>query len=309
MGRRLFAMLLMTGAAGAQLLAARVCAEPPPSRSPAEVEAVLAMAPRPPDAGDLRELHILLLADVKDHGPGEHDYPLWQEQWRTLLANNPACAPKIHVATASRWPSEGQFAKADLLVMYCYPGTPKGRTFSRAQIEQLAEFIACGGGFVPVHSATYTVGDLSQEDGQRLLSVTGLMFAKSIQYRHGPIELKIADVGHPICLGLPKTIHFVDEPYWPPSGDVSQVQVLATSDENTAAGAEQREPQPMFWTHLHGQGRVFGCVMGHYGATFDDPFFRILLLRGMVWTTGESPYRLDRLAGAQIADCKLQNEE
>jgi hypothetical protein len=27
----------------------------------------------------------------------------------------------------------------------------------------------------------------------------------------------------------------------------------------------------------------------------DDPYFRILLLRGMAWAAGESPYRFDEL--------------
>jgi type 1 glutamine amidotransferase len=283
-------------------LASVVCDELPPSRSPAEVKAVLAQAPQPPDVGSLRELNVLLLADVKDHGPGEHDYPLWQKQWQSLLANHPDRAPKVHVATASRWPSEEQLAKADLLVMYCYPAAPKVRVFDHAQVEQLAAFVARGGGFVPIHSATYTVADLSQEDGQKLLSVTGLMFPKAIQYRHGPVELKIADASHPICVGLPQTIRFVDEPYWPPAGDLGKVEVLATSDETASPGADGHSPQPMFWTHRHGNGRVFGCVMGHYMATFDDPFFRILLLRGMAWAAGESPYRWDHLSRIGTAD-------
>jgi type 1 glutamine amidotransferase len=53
---------------------------------------------------------------------------------------------------------------------------------------------------------------------------------------------------------------------------------------------------------MHGKGRVFGCVLGHYAATFDDPFFRILLLRGMAWAAGESPYRWDRVSQVETAD-------
>jgi type 1 glutamine amidotransferase len=270
---------------------------PKPSR--AEVEAVLAQAPKPPAEADLRTLNVLLLADVKDHGPGEHDYPLWQKQWQTLLTSNSDRVPNVKVETATRWPNEEQLAKADLLVMFCYPGAPKVRIFSRSQIEQLEALLARGGGFVPVHSATYTLCNLSEPDGKKLLSLVGLEFPKSIQYRHGPIELHIADPKHPICLGVPKTLHFVDEPYWPPTGDLGKVQVLATSDESVAPGSKEKAPQPMFWTHTFGKGRVYGCVMGHYSATFDDPYFRILLLRGMAWAAGESPYRFDPLVLAK----------
>jgi type 1 glutamine amidotransferase len=59
----------------------------------------------------------------------------------------------------------------------------------------------------------------------------------------------------------------------------------------------------MFWAHPHGRGRVFGCVPGHYTWTFDDPYFRLLLLRGMAWAAGGSPYRFDPLVlrGARVA--------
>jgi hypothetical protein len=52
------------------------------------------------------------------------------------------------------------------------------------------------------------------------------------------------------------------------------------------------------------KGRVFGCVPGHYTWTFDDPYFRLLLLRGMAWAAGESPYRFDSLVlrGVSLRD-------
>ncbi len=40
---------------------------------------------------------------------------------------------------------------------------------------------------------------------------------------------------------------------------------------------------------------AISCILGHYTWTFDDPYFRILLLRGMAWAAGESPYRFERL--------------
>jgi len=41
------------------------------------------------------------------------------------------------------------------------------------------------------------------------------------------------------------------------------------------------------WTTEKGQGRVFVSIRGHYCWTFDDPLFRILLLRGIAWTAKE----------------------
>jgi len=58
----------------------------------------------------------------------------------------------------------------------------------------------------------------------------------------------------------------------------------------------------MFWTFQQGSGRVFGSVPGHYARVFDDPYLRLLLLRGIAWAAGESPYRFDSLvlSGANV---------
>lgn len=291
----------------------------PKPRCRAEVEAVLAKAPKPAADAELRPLHVVLLADVKDHGPGAHDYPLWQKRWTLLLGGREAAgedvkqvnlfgpapeadpkelvagAVKVEVTMAWKWPSKNQLATADLIVMQCYRSGGSPRTWGDQQIAELEAYLSRGGGFVVVHPATYTVRDLSQPDGDRVTALTGLAFDRSIIVRHGPITLKVAARDHPICLGLPETIDLIDEPYWPPKGDLSKVTVLATSDESIPKGSDNVSPQPMFWTARHGKGRIFACVPGHFTWTFDDPYFRILLLRGMAWAAGESPYRFDAL--------------
>ncbi len=66
---------------------------------------------------------------------------------------------------------------------------------------------------------------------------------------------------------------------------------------------EEGQPQPLFWTREQGQGRVFVSIPGHYNWTFDDPLFRLLLLRGIAWTAHESVDRLNELitVGARIS--------
>src|SRR5262249_59960299 len=56
----------------------------PAPRKRSEIEAALKKADRPDRP--LRKLRILLAAGPKDHGPGEHDYPLWQRRWFNLLS-------------------------------------------------------------------------------------------------------------------------------------------------------------------------------------------------------------------------------
>jgi type 1 glutamine amidotransferase len=50
-------------------------------------------------------------------------------------------------------------------------------------------------------------------------------------------------------------------------------------------------------------GRVFVSIPGHYSWTFDDPLFRILLLRGIAWTASEPVDRFNSLVtpGARMS--------
>ena len=287
-------------AALAGLLSVRAAgaAEPPPPRSHAEIQAVLAKAATGCSAEAPREIHVVLVADVADHGPGAHDYPIWQERWSALLKS----APGVKLTTAWKWPSDEQFASADLLAFFCYRSGGERRTWNEERLEQLERYTAQGGGLVVIHSATYTGRLLADDPGGRVARVTGLVYDRAIKYRHGPVELKVVAEDHPICLGLPPRISFIDEPYWPPHGDLAKVQVLATSDEVDPANPDATAPQPLFWTYQPGEGRVFGCVMGHYNWTFDDAYFRIFLLRGMAWAAGESPYRFDPLVLVGLPD-------
>ena len=266
-------------------------AEPPPARARAEIQAVLAKASAGPAVEQRREIRIVLVADVADHRPGEHDYPIWQERWAALLQS----APGVNLTTAWKWPSDEQFAQADLVAFFCYRSGGERRTWNEERLQQLERYTARGGGLVVIHSATYTDRRFSEEPYERVARVTGLVYDGAIRYRHGPVELNVAAPDHPICLGLPPRIAFIDEPYWPPHGDLAKVQILATSDEVDPANPNTTAPQPLFWTYEPGKGRVFGCVMGHYNWTFDDAYFRIFLLRGMAWAAGESPYRFDPL--------------
>jgi type 1 glutamine amidotransferase len=290
---------------------------PPPLRTRAEVEAVLAKAPPASPASPLRPLRVVLLADEKDHGPNEHDYPLWQKRWKIFLGGKsegdmetqvnlygpPAPgdpnilfsgAPKVQVSTAWKWPSREQLQTADLIVMYCYRSGGGHWLWDEQSPQDLDAYLARGGGFVVVHAATYMHVDMTLPEWKSLLELTGLAYGKGNRTRREPMEIQLA-TNHPICRGLPQVLKLVDEPFWPVFGDQQAVEVLGTSEETVAPQSTEMTPQPMFWTYHRGKGRVYGCTPGHFTWTFDDPYFRLLLLRGMAWAAGESPYRFDGL--------------
>lgn len=244
--------------------------DPPPPRTQAEVDAVLAGGP--PSKSPPEPLQIVLVAGPKDHGPGEHDYPAWQSAWKELLQ----AAERVRVETAWEWPEPKQFETADVLVFY------QRGTWTPDRAEQMDAYLARGGGAVLIH---YAVDGRADPDG----------FAKRIglawkgghsRFRHGPLELNFArEAEHPILRNF-ETLHLRDESYWKLLGKQDRIQVLAT-------GTEDGAPRPLVWTREHEKGRVFVSIPGHYSWTFDDPLFRVLLLRGIAWSAGRPVDRLN----------------
>jgi putative heme-binding domain-containing protein len=252
---------------------------PPPPRLLREVQAVLTGAPEPPKK--VRPIHVVLVAGKKDHGPGEHDYPAWLKVWPKLLM----MADQVTMSTAIDWPSAADLKTADVMVFY-----QQGKwTPDRAR--DIDAYLARGGGLVYLH---YAVDGGADAPGfaQRI----GLAWrGGQSKFRHGPLDLGF-ETGrrHPIGRNFDK-VHLEDESYWNLVGDPSKINVLA-------GGVEEGLSQPLFWTLEPAKGRVFVSIPGHYAWTFDDPLFRVLLLRGIAWTAREPVDRFNCLAtpGARV---------
>jgi putative heme-binding domain-containing protein len=254
---------------------------PPPPRSRAEVRAILAGAPKSP--AKTRPLHIVLVAGRKDHGPGEHDYPAWQKVWQELLS----AADDTRVTTAWDWPKAKDFRSADVMVFYQHG------TWTPERARDIDAYLKRGGGLVYIHFAV-DGGPDAPGFAQRI----GLAWrGGQSKFRHGPLDLGFATgTSHPVARNFSK-VHLHDESYWQLTGDPQRIRVLATAFEDG-------QPQPLFWTIEPGKGRVFVSIPGHYSWTFDDPLFRVLLLRGIAWSAREPVDRFNDLVtlGARLAD-------
>jgi putative heme-binding domain-containing protein len=250
-----------------------------PIRSRAEVENALASS-TPRSALRPSRLEIVLVASKQDHPAHQHDYPAWQTNWHRMLAS----ATNVMVSDAWLWPSAEQFQHAGVLLFYYW-----NHDWNREKLQQLDEFLERGGGIVALHSATIGNPEPDQLAGRIGLASDSLR----TKYLHTSIDLKIvAPTNHPIMLGLPRQIHFLDEPYWPMVGDTNKIQVLATAEQEGSAW-------PMMWTFQKDKGRVFGSILGHYTWTLDDPLFRVIVLRGIAWVAGEDVDRLEALTSVQ----------
>ncbi len=262
----------------------------PAPRTRAELDAVLAGAPDPP--APIKPIEIVLVAGAKDHGHGEHDYPRWQHVWSRLLN----LASEVTVSTAWEWPTAEQWENADVLIFY------KRGDWAAPQIGQLDKFLKRGGGAVFIHWACEAGADAGQ-----LANYIGLASDRSqTRYRHGLLDVTFKASSNPILRGFDKT-RFHDESYWALVGNPAPLNILATCQE-------EGKERPLFWTLEYappptpnsgrGTSRVFVSIPGHYSWTFDDPFYRVLLLRGIAWTAREPIDRFNHLieAGLEVRD-------
>ena len=229
-----------------------------------------------------KPMRIVLCDGPKDHGQDEHDYPQWKMRWRRLLG----LVKNITVGEASEWPSRDQWETADLIVFYS--ANPQWR---KEKADDIDRFLSRGGGLVFMHFAVN-----GQQDVDPLALRIGLACdTKTLKFRHGPISLKLS-ADHPLTEGLP-TLELVDESYWKMIGDPSHIHWVASGEEESTS-------QPLIWTVQRGKGRVFVSILGHYSWTLDDPLYRILLLRGMMWAGHQPADALLPLAtvGARILE-------
>ena len=252
----------------------------PKPRTVAEVNAVLAGAPNPPEK--TRPVRIVLVAGPKDHGPGEHDYPAWQAAWKELLA----AADNTEVTTAWEWPGKDEWGKADVMVFF------QRGDWNAQRAADVDAFLERGGGLVYIHWAVDGRQDAAGFAKRIGLAAHGGM----VGFRHGPIELAInPEARHPVARNLTK-VSLVDETYWKMRGDLPAGRVIAWA-------VEEKAPRPQLWSVEHGKGRVFVSIPGHYSWTFDDPVWRAVLLRGIAWTAREPVDRFNDLVwpGADVA--------
>jgi putative heme-binding domain-containing protein len=266
-----------------------------PGPTAANVQGLPAPPPRPkadfarlmPNPGNpavpSKPIRIILCASPKDgahKAPGMHDYPLWQSRWSKLLP----LADGVTVDTAVRWPDKEQWQRADVVVFYHdNPG------WDKSLAPDLDQFLNRGGGLVFLHWSLN-----AYHDYEDLAARIGRAWGPGAAFRQGLEDVHFAS--HEITAGFADAT-FTDETYWNLRGAASDSQVLATAVENGA-------PMPQVWTRQAGSGRVMVCILGHFTWTFDDPLYRILVLRGIAWTARQPIDRLTELAtvGARFSD-------
>ena len=142
---------------------------------------------------------------------------------------------------------------------------------SPAQEEALVTYVAEGGGFVPIHSAS---GNF--RGSRRFIELVGGAFQS---HGEGIFRTRIAEPTHEIMQGY-QPFESWDETYVHQSHATTGRTVLAYRDD-----------EPYTWTRTHGKGRVFYTALGHDERTWRNPGFQELLERGIRWAAGQDVQR------------------
>jgi type 1 glutamine amidotransferase len=144
-------------------------------------------------------------------------------------------------------------------------------------------WIAAGGNYVGVHSATDT-----EYEWPFYGELVGAYFKQHPAVQSATVRVEVAD--HPATVGLPAAWPRSDEWYDFQANPRANVTVLATVDESTYTGGTMGADHPIVWSHsTTAGGRALYTAMGHTQESYADPLFRSHLAGAIRWAAGVAP--------------------
>ena len=222
-----------------------------------------------PTLATAAELDVLFLGDNGHHRPRERFVQIVD-----VLADN---GIKLTYTDRVSDLNSDNLSNYDTVVLYANIDR-----IEPAEEQALLKYVADGGGFVPLHCATYCF-----RNSEEVVALMGAQFK-----RHGGevFRTEIVATDHPIMKDF-GGFESWDETYVHHLHNEHNRQVLAYRVDD-----EGREPWT--WVRTHGNGRVFYTAWGHDHRTWGNPGFQNLVERGIRWSAGQS---LDNV-GAYLAD-------
>ncbi len=141
------------------------------------------------------------------------------------------------------------------------------------QADALLSYVSQGGGFVPLHCATFCF-----RNNDKIVALMGAQFQR---HGTGVFRTDIAEAKHPVMSG------FGGFESW----DETYVHHLHNEANRTVleyrVDAEGREPWT--WVRTEGQGKVFYTAWGHDSRTWTNPGFQNLVERGIRYVANQDP--------------------
>ncbi|MFO1062576.1 MAG: PVC-type heme-binding CxxCH protein [Pirellulales bacterium] len=142
----------------------------------------------------------------------------------------------------------------------------------------LLEYVAEGGGFIPLHCASYCF-----LNSPAYIDLVGAQF----QMHGGEVfTTEIVAPEHPIMKGF-GGFQSWDETYVHTKHNERNRTVLEVRKQGGQADGKSEEPWT--WVRTQGKGRVFYTAWGHDARTWSNPGFLNLVERGIRWAVGGDP--------------------
>ena len=154
----------------------------------------------------------------------------------------------------------------DVLVLYANIDR-----IEQQQADALMAYVESGGGFVPLHCATFCFRNVPE--------MVALMGAQFQRHGTGVFRTTSADSEHPIMQGF-EGFESWDETY---------VHHLHNEKNRTVLEyrVDDEGKEPWTWVRSQGKGRVFYTAWGHDQRTWTHPGFQNLVERGIRWAAGK----------------------
>ncbi|MEM1443595.1 MAG: PVC-type heme-binding CxxCH protein, partial [Verrucomicrobiota bacterium] len=165
-----------------------------------------------------------------------------------------------------------KLSKFDAVLLYA-----NHKTIARPLWNNLNQFILEGGGFIPVHSASWCF--------QNIFEYSRIVGGRFRSHGKGVFRPKTIAPEHPAIAGVP-ALEAWDETYFHNDhneSDRTVLQIRIGPEDDPQPG-----PEPWTWVRSHGKGRIFYTASGHDERVWSQPEFHALLKSGILWSVGES---------------------
>ena len=205
-----------------------------------------------------RKIEILFLGHSSEHHPSAQYMPLLasalsQQGINFTYTDDPADL------------NDENLAYYDGLMIYA-----NHDSITTTQQKALLNFVNKGGGFIPVHAASYCF-----RNSEEYIKLVGGQFQK---HDTGTFVATIIAKDHPAMQSV-DTFSTWDETY---------VHHMLTDDRTVLMErVEGDHHEPWTWVKDQGKGRVFYTAYGHDERTWSNPGFHKLMRQGILWAVGE----------------------
>jgi uncharacterized protein len=188
----------------------------------------------------------------------------WHDLWRSQTDLD------CYIQTLDNWACNGPDYRAayDTALFYNMTMTPT-KDFEAAVLDAMEWLGETGQGIVILHHAL-----LSLPENSTLNKLIGIDNRKFDYHLDQDLTVDVPNDAHPISKGIaPFKLH--DETYTMDSaGEGSDILFTTSHSPSTTT---------LGWTRTHKQSRVFCFQPGHDRRVWDDPVFREILRRGILW--------------------------